>query len=841
MTRIVTIPIEDEMKEAYVDYAMSVIVSRALPDVRDGLKPVHRRILYTMYEENLTPDRPFKKSASTVGTVMARYHPHGDAAIYDALVRMAQDFNLRYPLVSGHGNFGSVDGDAPAAMRYTEARLSRLAMEMLADLEKDTVDWRPNFDASLQEPVVLPSKLPNLLINGSDGIAVGMATKIPPHNLGEVVDALHVLLDNPEASNEELMACVQGPDFPTGAAILGTEGIREAYTTGRGSITVRAVIHEEDLRRDRKALVVTEIPYQVNKARLIEKIAELVREKRVEGISDLRDESDRRGLRIVMELSASAQPEVVKNQLYKHSDLQTNFGVIMLALVDGIPRILDLRGMLGEFLRHRREVVVRRSRYDLDKAEKRRHIVEGLLLALDHIDAIIALIRGSRDASEARAGLQEKFALTEVQAQAILDMRLQRLTGLEREKLEAEYAELNATIDSLRSLLESPRLVDNVIRAELAELKERYGDERRTRIVPHRFEDFDIEQLIAEEQMAVTVSHSGYIKRTRFDTYKTQRRGGRGVAGASLKAEDVLAHLFVASTHHNVLFFTNQARVFKLKVHEIPEYTRAARGIPVVNLLRLDEGERLAAIIPVRSFDQGGYIVTCSRKGIVKRTPLEEYANIRAGGIRGLVLQEGDELVNVRLTPGNEELVLATRWGMAIRFNEEEVRVTGRVAQGVKGISLRAGDEVVAMDSAVNGDELLVVTEKGFAKRTPLDQYRFQGRGGVGVKTLQRTEKTGDVVAARVVREDHELLVSTAEGVLIRVLVRDIRQTGRAAQGVILIRLAENDRVVAVARIAPEEEAEGEEPETPSPQALTADPGAPPVGPSGEGPDAPEE
>ncbi|MCA9795677.1 MAG: DNA gyrase subunit A, partial [Candidatus Eremiobacteraeota bacterium] len=761
-------PIVNEMKDAYMDYAMSVIVSRALPDVRDGLKPVHRRILYTMREENITPDRAFKKSASTVGNVIARYHPHGDMAVYDAMVRMAQDFNMRYMLVQGHGNFGSIDGDSAAAHRYTESRLARISMALLDDLDKDTVDWRPNFDASTEEPTVLPAKLPNLLLNGSDGIAVGMATKIPPHNLNEVVDGLLALLENEELTVDELMKYIPGPDFPTGAQILGQQGIREAYRNGRGSIVMRACIEVEDRPRDRKALIVTEIPYQVNKSRLLEKIAQNIREKRIEGISDLRDESDRRGMRIVMELSSGAHPEVVMNQLYKHSELQSNYGANMVALINGVPRVLDLRTILTEFLKHRREVVTRRSRYLLDKAEKRAHIVEGLLKALDHIDEIIKLIRASADANIAREGLMSEFGFSEPQAQAILDMRLQRLTGLEREKLDSEYAQLQETINYLRGLLDDPKKLDGGIKEELEEVKGQFGDDRRSEIVPYVFGDFNIEDLIAEERMVVTISGSGYIKRVPFDTYKSQKRGGRGVSGTGLKEEDYLEHLFVTSTHHFLLFFTTKARVFKMKVHQISEYSRTARGVALVNLLQVDQDEGVAAIIPVRSFEEGGFIVTCTRSGIIKRTELEAYSNINTAGIIALNLREGDELVSVRLSPGDEELIIVTKQGLSIRFTEDEVRSMGRTATGVKGIKLREDDVVVSMDSARDGTDLLVVTETGYGKRTPLDQYRLQGRGGFGVKTLQQTEKTGTIVGARVVSEEHELMVSTRQGTLIR-------------------------------------------------------------------------
>ncbi|MCA9775529.1 MAG: DNA gyrase subunit A [Candidatus Eremiobacteraeota bacterium] len=804
-------PIIDEMKDAYMDYAMSVIVSRALPDVRDGLKPVHRRILYTMREENITPDRAFKKSASTVGNVIARYHPHGDSAVYDAMVRMAQDFSMRYMMVQGHGNFGSVDGDSAAAMRYTESRLSRVAMAALDDLDKDTVDWRPNFDASTEEPTVLPAALPNLLMNGSDGIAVGMATKIPPHNLRELTSGILALMDNPEMTVPELMEHIKGPDFPTGAMILGQAGIREAYETGRGSVVMRACIEVEDRPRDRKALIVTEIPYQVNKSRLLEKIAANIKDRKIEGISDLRDESDRNGMRIVMELTQGTHPEVVKNQLFKHSELQTNFGCNMVALVNNVPKVLNLRTILQSFVDHRREVVTRRSQYLLDKAERRAHIVEGLLKALDHIDEIIKTIRASADATEARDALMLKFEFSEVQAQAILDMRLQRLTGLERDKLESEYKELRETIDYLRGILGDAVKLDGVVKDELQEATERFGDDRRSEIIPFQFGEFNIEDLIAEEQMVVTISHTGYIKRVAYDTYRSQKRGGRGVSGTDLKEEDHLEHIFVTSTHHYLLFFTNKAKVFKMKVHQIGEYGRTARGQAIVNLLQVDKDEKIQAIIPVRNFEEGGFICTCTRNGIVKRSTLDAYANINVNGIIALTLRDDDELVSVRRSPGDEELMIVSKMGMSIRFNENDAREMGRTATGVRGIKLREDDYVVAMDSVSSGNQLLVVTEKGYGKRTELDQYPLQNRGGFGVKTLQLTDKTGGIVGARLVQEDHELMVSTKQGTLIRTSVDGISVIGRATQGVRVIRLGDDDEVTAIARIEMEDVVEDEE------------------------------
>lgn len=807
---LIPVAIVDEMKDAYMDYAMSVIVSRALPDARDGLKPVHRRILYTMREENITPDRPFKKSASTVGNVLARYHPHGDTAVYDSLVRMAQPFNMRYPLVSGHGNFGSVDGDNAAAMRYTEARLAKIAMWLLEDLDKDTVDWRPNFDASMLEPTVLPNRIPNLLLNGSDGIAVGMATKIPPHNLREIIDGCLMVLENADVDVEELMTVVTGPDFPTAGLILGRGGIREAYTTGRGSILMRARIDVEDRARDRKALIVTEIPFQVNKSRLQINIAEMIKEKRIEGISDMRDESDRKGMRIVFELSQNAHPDVVMNQLYKHSELQTTFGCNMLALVNGVPKVLNLKDFLAVFVGHRREVVRRRSQFLLDKALKRAHIVEGLLRALDHIDEIISLIRGSADPNEARTGLQTRFDFSEAQAQAILDMRLQRLTGLERDKLQHEYDELMKEIEFLRGLLADQVKLDAVIREEMVQVRDLFGDDRRTEIIAGRLGDLNIEDLIAEEKMVVTISHAGYIKRVPYDAYRTQRRGGRGVSGTALKEEDSLEHLFVSSTHHHILFFTSKARVFRMKVHQILEYQRTAKGTPVVNLLPLTDKEKVAGVITIASFEDPGAIVTCTREGVIKRTDLQAYSRINAAGIIALTLKENDELVSVKLTPGDARLMLITRQGRSIQFPEQNARVMGRTAQGVKGINLREDDYVVAMDTTAEGSQLLVVSERGYGKRTPIDQYPDQARGGMGVKTLQVTEKTGPIVGAMIVNPEHEFMVSTLQGTVIRLHVGDVSEIGRNTQGVRVIRLGEGDNVGAVVRVVPEPDEEGD-------------------------------
>ncbi|NLM37763.1 MAG: DNA gyrase subunit A [Firmicutes bacterium] len=807
--KIVPIKIEQEMKRSYLSYAMSVIVGRALPDVRDGLKPVHRRILYGMYESGTTPDKPYKKSARIVGDVMGRYHPHGDAAIYDSIVRMAQDFSSRVPLVDGHGNFGSVDGDPPAAMRYTEIRLSPLAVEMLTDIEKKTVDFIPNFDGSLEEPVVLPSRFPNLLVNGAAGIAVGMATNIPPHNLGEVIDGAVLLIDDPEADTEALMKVVKGPDFPTGGIILGRDGIREAYHTGRGSIKVRAKTGIETLSNGKSQIVVTELPYQVNKARLIERIADLVRNKEIEGITDLRDESDRSGLRIVIELKRDANPNILLNQLYKHTQLQDTFGVIMLVLVDNEPRVLGLRDLLGYYLDHQKEIITRRTRFDLEKAEARAHIVEGLRIALDQIDAVIQVIRSSRTVEIARDRLMASFGLSERQAQAILDMRLQSLTGLQREKLEEEYAELQKTIAYYRELLADPAKIMGVVKNELLAIKEKYADPRRTEIAASE-EEISIEDLIADEDIVVTITHDGYIKRLPVSTYKSQRRGGKGITAVNTKEEDFVEHLFVTSTHDHVLFFTNQGRVYQLRGFDIPEASRQARGIAIVNLIPLNPGEKINTYIPVQDFRTDLFLLMCTRNGIVKKTPLSQYANNRRSGLIGITLDEGDELIGVRRTDGEREIVIFTRHGQALRFSETEIRPLGRIARGVKGINLRPGDQVVGMDVLRENAELLVITENGYGKRTPFDQYRIQARGGIGIKTLNRTGKTGDVIGGGVVYPEHELMLINASGLVIRVNVSDISSMGRNTQGVKLMQLEGDDRIVAVARVVGKQE-EGEE------------------------------
>jgi DNA gyrase subunit A len=808
--KVIPIKITDEMRTSYINYAMSVIVERALPDVRDGLKPVQRRILYGMYELGTRHDRPHKKSARIVGEVMGKYHPHGDSAIYDAMVRMAQPFSYRAMLVDGHGNFGSVDGDPPAAMRYTEARLSKIAMEMLRDIDKDTVDFMPNFDETLEQPTVLPSRFPNLLVNGAQGIAVGMATNIPPHNLGEVIDAIVAMIDNPDVTTKDLMRFIKGPDFPTGAVIMGREGIKEAYETGRGRIRVRAKSQIEQMSNGKSRIVVTEIPYMVNKARLIEKIAELVRDKKVEGITDLRDESDKSGTRVVIELRRDANPQVVLNRLYKHTQLQDTFGVIMLALVDNEPKVLPLRDMIRFYLDHQRDVVVRRTRFDLRKAEERAHILEGYRIALDNIDEIIAIIRAARNDQTAREQLMSRFGLTERQAVAILDMQLKRLTGLEREKIEEEYAQLQKTIARLREILGDINLVYEIVKEELLALKEEFGDARRT-IISRSDGDFDEEDLIAEEDIVVTVTHRGYIKRLPVDAYRAQRRGGRGITALPSKSDDFVEQLFVASTHSTVLFFTNRGRVYRLRGHEIPEASRNARGTAIINLLSLDPGERIQATIPIAEYSDDLFLVMATRQGVIKKTMLSEFVNIRSGGLICINLDDEDELIGVELTDGSQEIMLVTANGQAIRFLETDVRPMGRAARGVKGITLEGDDVVVGLGVIVNDCELLVVTEKGFGKRTPASEYRRTGRGGKGIKTLNMTERTGPIVGIQLVHESHEIMLISLEGIMIRIPVNDISRQGRATQGVTLMRLDEGDQVVAIANIVGRDEDEGEE------------------------------
>lgn len=799
--KIVPIDIRKEMSKSYLSYAMSVIVGRALPDVRDGLKPVHRRILYGMNESGTTSDKPYKKSARIVGDVMGRYHPHGDAAIYDAMVRMAQDFSYRYPLVDGHGNFGSIDGDSAAAMRYTEVRLSKIAMEMLADIHKETVDFSPNFDESLEEPSVLPARIPNLLVNGSSGIAVGMATNIPPHNLGEVIDGVVTLIDaEGEVGLEELMAKVTGPDFPTGASILGREGIRSAYATGRGQIKVRASAGIEKMENGKSQIIVNEIPYMVNKAHLVEKIAELARERRIDGITDLRDESDRNGMRIVVELRRDVNPNVVLNQLYKHTQLQENFNVIMLALVDGQPRVLNLKEVLHYYLEHQKDVVIRRTKFDLNKAEARAHILEGLKIALDNLDEVIKTIREAKNAETARNNLMSRFGLSEKQAQAILDLRLQRLTALEREKIQEEYLEIIKLIEYLRGLLADERKILNVIKEELLAIKDKYKGGRKTRIVQGE-DDLKIEDLIADEDIVITLTHQGYIKRLSVNTYKSQRRGGRGVTGMHTKEEDFVEHLYITTTHNNILFLTNKGKMYRLKGHEIPEAGRQAKGTAIINLLELDNDEKITTIIPVRQFCPDKFLFMATKHGIVKKTPLSDYSNARKGGLIAIKLDQDDELIGVKLTDGSKEIIIGTRNGLAIRFSETDVRAMGRGAHGVKGVSLSAGDNVVSMETYVEGSDLLVVTSQGFGKRTPLSEYKTQSRGGKGVKTINLKKRDDHVASLKVVNENNELMIVTKEGIIIRLAVEDISIYSRDTQGVRIMKLDENDMVISMAKL----------------------------------------
>jgi DNA gyrase subunit A len=798
--RVLPVDIEAEMRRSYIDYAMSVIVSRALPDVRDGLKPVHRRILYAMHELGNTPNQPYKKSARIVGEVLGRYHPHGEVAVYDAMVRMAQDFASRYVLVDGHGNFGSLDGDPPAAMRYTEVRLSPLATEMLADIDKDTVAFVPNFDEDTTEPTVLPARVPNLLINGSAGIAVGMATNIPPHNLSEVVDAAIYLIDHPTATVDDLMKLVPGPDFPTGGLIMGREGIRQAYTTGRGIIVMRGVATAEETAQGRLRILISEIPFQVNKARMLEKIAELVHERKIEGVSDLRDESDRHGVRVVLELKRDAKPRVILNQLYKYTPLQQTFGIIMLALVGGRPVVLSLPELLEQFIAHRKDVVVRRTRFELNRAEARAHILEGLRIALEHLDEVIQLIRASANAEEARTGLMTRFGLSEKQAQAILDMRLQRLTALERDKIEAEYREVMAEIERLRAILADEQLVLNLIKDELTEVKTKYGDTRRTRITgPVR--DLEDDDLIPEEEMVVTLTHRGYIKRQPLTLYRSQRRGGRGVTGSPTREDDFVAHLFTASTHDYLCFFTNQGRAYRLKVHEIPEASRQAKGTAVVNLLNLEPGERIAAVQALKPGESDVHWIFATKKGTVKRTPVEAYQSWRAMGLIAISLDEGDELIGVEPTTGAGDILLATQNGLVIRFQADEVRPMGRQARGVTGIRLRGDDRVVSLACVESLPELLLLSANGFGKRSPLNQFRRTGRGGHGIIGMRCTAKTGPLVSIVPVKGDEEIMIISAEGTMIRLAVSDISVQGRASQGVTIMRLAESGEVAAVAVI----------------------------------------
>lgn len=809
-SQIIDRDINVEMRESFMDYAMSIIVSRALPDVRDGLKPVHRRILYAMSDLGMHPDKPFKKSARIVGEVIGKYHPHGDSAVYETMVRMAQDFSMRYMLVEGHGNFGSVDGDMAAAMRYTEARLSKIAMEMLRDINKETIDFMPNYDGEEQEPVVLPSRFPNLLVNGVSGIAVGMATNIPPHNLGEVIDGVHALIKNPEISSLELMDYIKGPDFPTAGYILGRSGIRQAYTTGRGSITMRAKTTIEE-HNNKARIVVEELPYQVNKARLVEKIAELVREKKIDGITDLRDESDRTGMRVVIELRRDVNPNVVLNNLYKHTALQSTFGINMLAIVNNEPKILTLKDVLSHYLQHQVEVVRRRTEFDLKKAEARAHILEGLRIALDHIDEVIALIRGSNSDEEAREGLMTRFGLSLEQAQAILDMRLRRLTGLEREKIEEEYNELLQKIAEYREILANEQLVLKIIADELQEIRDRYADERRTEITIGEESILD-EDLIPQEEVVITITHTGYIKRLPVTTYRSQKRGGRGVVGMDTKDNDFVEHLFVTNSHHYLMFFTDRGKAYRLKAYEIPELGRTARGTPIINLIQIEQGETVNAVIEVERFDDNKYLFFATKQGIVKKTPIEDYINIRKGGLIAVNLREDDTLIDVKLTDGNEEVIMGTAQGMSIRFPESDVRSMGRAATGVKGITLDEGDSVIGMDVVVPGQDVLIVTAKGYGKRTPVSEYRTQSRGGKGIKTINVTEKNGTVVGLKVVKDEEDLMIITASGTLIRTSMEGISTMGRNTQGVKLINIREDDAVATVCRTdkSEEEDQDGE-------------------------------
>ena len=802
--KIIERNIETEMKTSYIDYAMSVIVSRALPDVRDGLKPVHRRILYAMYEDGITSDKPYRKSANTVGSVLGRYHPHGDSSVYDAMVRMAQDFSMRYPLIDGHGNFGSVDGDAPAAMRYTEARISKVAETMLEDIEKNTVDFMPNYDDRLQEPTVLPSKIPTLLINGSSGIAVGMATNIPPHNLTEVINGIIKIIDDDNVTDEQLMNIIKGPDFPTEGLILGRDGIKEAYTTGKGKITMRAEAEIEEMSGNKQRIVVRSLPYQVNKAKLVENIANLVKEKRIEGISEVRDESDREEkVRVVIELKRDVNAQVILNQLFKYTQMQDTFGVIMLALVNGEPKILTLRQCLDYYIDHRKTVILRRTQFDLDKALARAHILEGLRIAIDNIDEVIEIIRNSYD--DAKERLMERFKLSDIQAQAILDMRLKTLSGLQREKIEEEYAELMKLIEHLRAILASDKLVYDIIKEELLEIKDKYGDDRKTKIVAAEGE-FDVEDLIKEEQCVVALTHFGYVKRMPTDTYKSQKRGGKGITGIATREEDFVKEIFTCSTHDTILFFSNKGKVFRLRGYEIPEAGRTAKGTAIVNLLMLDGGEKISAVIPIANFAEGKYLLMATKNGIIKKTALNEYMSVRKSGLIGITLKEEDELIDVRLTDGEDNVVLVTRKGMCITFDEKDVRPMGRVSQGVIGIRLDDEDYVIGMESIIQGSKatLLAITENGFGKRTELDEYRVQTRGGKGVITYKVTPKTGDLVGIRIATDDEDVMLITDTGTIIRLKVSDISVLGRSTQGVTLMRTNEG-KVVSIETIPMEE------------------------------------
>ena len=797
---VLPIDISQEMKKSYIDYAMSVIVGRALPDVRDGLKPVHRRILYSMYQLGLTPDKPYRKCARIVGDVLGKYHPHGDTAVYDALVRMAQDFSIRYTLVDGHGNFGSVDGDGAAAMRYTEAKMQKITSEMLRDISKETVDFIPNFDGEESEPAVLPSRFPNLLVNGSAGIAVGMATNIPPHNLTEIINGLNILIDNPEATITDLMTEIKGPDFPTQGIIVGKSGIRRAFETGRGKVLIRAKADIEEVN-GRHKIIVTEIPYQVNKAKLIEHIADLVKDKKINGISDLRDESDRDGMRIVIELKRDAIPNVILNQLYKHTKMQDTFGIIMLALVDGEPQVLNLKQILEHYITFQEEVIRRRTQFDLDKALARAHILEGLRIALDHIDEVIKLIRASKTTNDAREGLMSTFGLSEKQAVAILDMKLQRLTGLERDKIEEEYNSLMELVKYLTEVLGNKELVLKIIKDELSEIKLKYGDERRTEIIAGEGSDFDIEDLIEEKDMMITLTHAGYIKRLPMETYTNQRRGGRGIQAMATKEDDFVEHIFTTTTHNNILFFTNLGKVYQLKAYQIPEAGRTAKGMNLVNLIPLNQDERIQAVLYIDEFKEDNYLVMGTKKGIIKKTSLAQYSSIRKNGLNAINVREDDELISVRVTTGECQIIYVTKNGYAIRFDENDVRPMGRTASGVKAITLREDDEVVSMEVAVEKQELLVVSENGYGKRTHIEEYTLQRRGGKGVITYKISDKTGKVIGARIVSDEEEIMLINTNGIAIRINVSGISTTSRNAMGVTLMKTTEDEKVVTLAKV----------------------------------------
>ncbi|MBF7096090.1 DNA gyrase subunit A [Alkalibacter mobilis] len=805
--KVLPINIEDEMKKSYIDYSMSVIVGRALPDVRDGLKPVHRRILYAMSELGMTPEKPYRKCARLVGDVLGKYHPHGDTAVYDAMVRLAQDFSTRYPLVNGHGNFGSIDGDGAAAMRYTESKMSKISMELLRDINKDTVDFTLNFDETQKEPVVLPARYPNLLVNGSSGIAVGMATNIPPHNLGEVIDATVYQMENPDCHVNELMNFIKGPDFPTGGTILGKDGLKSAYLTGRGRIKVRAKVNVEEISSSKQRIVITEIPYMVNKSKLVEKIADLVKEKKIEGISDLRDESDRNGIRVAIDLKRDVNAEIILNQLYKHTQMQETFGVILLALDKNQPKVMNLKEILSKYIDHQKEVIIRRTQFDLNKAEDRAHILEGLVIALDNIDRVIKIIRASKNGEEAKVALIQEFALSEKQAQAILDMRLQRLTGLEREKIEAEYQELLLRIAELKEILASEEKIIGVIKEEITEIKEKYNDERRTSFEVD-YDDISMEDLIEEEDVVITMTHVGYVKRISADTYTAQKRGGKGITALSTRDNDFVKHLFTTTTHHYILFFTNKGKVYRLKAYEIPDASRTARGTAIVNIIQLDEDEKVTTVIPIKEFSENWYLTMATKKGIIKKTDLKDYDSSRKSGLLAINLNEDDELIGVKLTDGTKEIIMGTKDGYAIRFSENDVRAVGRTAIGVRGIFLREEDEVVGMDLVDENLFVLTVSENGYGKITPESEYRLQNRGGKGIQTYKITSKTGQLVGIMVCRKDQEVMMINNQGIVIRLEISGISVMGRSTQGVRLMKLDKTEKIVTITQVISEEEIE---------------------------------